>query len=210
MVSSIFLVRHAEAESNAKSYYGGWTDSPLTALGLKQAASLKKRLNHEPIGRVFCSDSKRARDTLELLELKCPVVFSKELRERNYGKLEGTNYEDDPQKEAHHNDPFAKAPGEGESAVEVQRRVWDFFQKRVFTAKEENVLVITHHGPLVTFACKFLGMSLHRWRAFKVGNASLSIIVKEEGLWRITLWNSLSLLGLQSYKPLFETNNEGI
>src|SRR3989344_7957164 len=73
MVSSIFLVRHAEAESNAKSYYGGWTDSPLTALGLKQAASLKKRLNHEPIGRVFCSDSKRARDTLELLELKCPV-----------------------------------------------------------------------------------------------------------------------------------------
>ncbi|RLG19614.1 hypothetical protein DRN67_02260 [Candidatus Micrarchaeota archaeon] len=204
MVNTIFIVRHAESESNAKRYYGGWTDSPLTELGLKQAESLKKRFDHEEIGRVFCSDSKRARDTLKLLDLNCPVEFAPELRERYYGSLEGKYYDDDPQAKRHHADPLAKAPGNGESAQQVQRRVWNYFQEKIFTAKEESILVLTHHGPIVTFACKFLQMPLRRWRAFKVGNASVSILIKEEGLWRITLWNSLSSLGLKSYGPLLE------
>ena len=203
MVSTIFLVRHAEAVANVAETYDGWHDTPLTPLGLQQATALKKRMTREGIAKVFCSDLKRAKQTLELLALKCPVEFSKALRERSYGKLEGTKWDADPLKKKHHFDVNAKPPG-GESPEEVQKRVWNFFEQEVFCAEEEKVLVLSHHTPLVVFACKFLDMPLARWRAFKLGNASLSIIINEDGLWRITLWNSMSSLGLQNYGPLLK------
>ncbi len=201
MVSTIFLVRHAEAVANIEETYDGWHDTALTPLGLQQATALKKRMDHEKVGKVFCSDLKRAKQTLELLELKCPIEFSKALRERSYGKLEGTRWDDDPLKKKHHMDPCARPP-DGESPEDVQAKVWDFFQKKVFTSPEEKVLVLSHHTPLVVFACKFLDMPLERWRAFKLGNESLSIIVYEDGFWRVSLWNSMSALGLQNYGPL--------
>jgi len=204
MVETIFLVRHAEAESNAQRFYGGWLDSPLTPLGLKQAESLKKRLGREDIGRTFCSDLQRAKQTYKLLDFKCPVKFTRALRERGYGTLEGVKYDDDPMRRKHHMDPRAKMPG-GESAAEVQKRVWLQFQENIFPAREEKVLVLTHHGPLVTFMCKFLGMPLSRWKAFKMGNAGLSILVKEDGLWRLKLWNSLSALGLLHDGPFLNS-----
>ncbi|VVC04655.1 2,3-bisphosphoglycerate-dependent phosphoglycerate mutase [Candidatus Burarchaeum australiense] len=203
MVDTIFLVRHAESEANKDRVYAGWSDSKLTALGMQQAESLKKRLGREGIGRVFSSDLERVRNTLGCLDLKCPVEFSSELRERNYGALEGTKWEDDPLRQKHHFDPLIRPPG-GESAKDVQLRTWHFFQKKVFMAQEEKVLVVSHHTPLVTFICKFLGMPLNRWRAFRLGNAGLCILINEDGLWRVSLWNSMSALGLQNYGPLLE------
>ncbi|MFA6035540.1 MAG: histidine phosphatase family protein [Candidatus Micrarchaeia archaeon] len=201
MVEKIFLVRHAEAKANEDMTYGGWLDSPLTPMGLEQARSLRKRFTHENIGKIFCSDLQRARDTLRLLDLKAPVEFSKALRERHYGKLEGSRWDDDPERKRHHMDPHAKAPG-GESIIDVQERVWDYFQQNVFCCNEHSVLVLSHHGPLVTFASRFLDMPIMRWRALQLGNAGLSILVKEEGIWRLKLWNSLSGLGLKTDRPL--------
>ena len=89
MAKKIFLVRHGEAESNTGNFFGGWMDVPLTALGRQQAALLSKRLAHEGIGRAYCSDLLRARQTLEEIGLDCPAEYSKELREKSYGELEG-------------------------------------------------------------------------------------------------------------------------
>ncbi len=201
MVEKIFLVRHAEAKANEEQVYGGWLDSPLTPMGLEQAKSLRKRFAYEHIGKVFCSDLERAKNTLKLLDLKAPVEFTKALRERHYGKLEGTKWADDPERKRHHMDPHEKAP-DGESPKEVQARVWNYFQKNVFCSDEHHVLVMSHHGPLVTFACRFLDMPIERWRALQLGNAGLSILVKEDGLWRMRLWNSMSGLGLKTDRPM--------
>lgn len=203
MAETIFLVRHGESESNEGRYFDGWGDSRLTSLGREQARLLRKRLQKEGMGRVFCSESARARETLSLLGMKCPAAYSKDLRERGYGELEGVCWADDKEKyERMHVDPHFCSKG-GESCGQVQKRVWDYFRSKVFPAKEEKVLVVSHHGPLVLLACKLLGVPLSRWRVLRLGNCGLCILTREDGLWRIKLWNSLSHYGLLNYSPLY-------
>ena len=98
MAEKIFLVRHGEADSNTGGFFAGWKDVSLTPLGHQQAVLLSKRLLHEPIGRAYCSDLLRARQTLEAISLVCPVEYSPALREKNYGELEGVRWEDNEKK----------------------------------------------------------------------------------------------------------------
>jgi len=201
MAETILLVRHGEAESNAGKYFGGWLDVPLTRLGKQQASALSRRLSKEPIGRTFCSDMLRTRGTLEHLSLSCPAEYSKELREKSYGELEGMRWDEDARLEKYHLDAYARAPG-GENCADVQKRVMEYFGRKVFPSREETVLVVSHHGPIVLFACKMLGVPLHNWRMLRLGNCGLSIFSLEGKMWRMRLWNSLSHHGLQSFQPL--------
>lgn len=209
MAETIFLVRHGEAESNVGKYFAGWLDVPLTQLGKQQALMLKKRLDREKIGRAFCSDLVRAKDTLAALSLSCPIEYAKELREKNYGKsLEGVRWEDNEEYDKYHLDAYVRGP-EGENGVDVQKRVVAYFEKKVFNAKEETVLVVSHHGPLVLIACSMLGMPVKNWRRLRLGNCGLCILKKEGKMWRVQLWNSLSTYGLASYGPLLGKEVKG-
>ncbi|MFA6328539.1 MAG: histidine phosphatase family protein [Candidatus Micrarchaeia archaeon] len=202
MARKIFLVRHGEAESNTGDFFGGWMDVPLTPLGRRQASLLSRRLAREGIGRAYCSDLLRARQTLECIGLDCPTEYAKELREKSYGKLEGVSWVGEEKKyEKYHSDAYARAPG-GENSVDVQKRAVSFIRKRVMEAKEEKVLVVSHHGPIVLFASEMLGMPVSNWRNLRLGNCGLCIFSKEGKKWRLTLWNSLSHYGLENFKPL--------
>jgi len=203
MAETIFIVRHGEAESNLGKYFGGQLDTPLTPLGRQQARVLQKRLSHEEIGKAFCSDLLRARETLEGISLKCPAEYSKELREKSYGELEGVRFDTETKYDKYHMDAYARAPG-GENSVDVQRRVAAYFKRKVFCAKEEKVLVVSHHGPIVLLVCDILGMPIKNWRRLRMGNCGLSILTREDNIWRLKLWNSLSHYGLLNFKPLLQ------
>ncbi|VVC00987.1 phosphoglycerate mutase GpmB [uncultured archaeon] len=202
MAETIFLVRHGEAESNVGRYFAGWLDDPLTPLGRRQALVLRKRLAKEGIGRAFCSDLARARQTLAAMDLPCPAEYSSALREKSYGRLEGTAWGKDEEKfDRYHTDAYSRAPG-GENSQEVQRRAVKFFNSKVLSAKEEKVLVVSHHGPIVLLACHLLGMPVKNWRKLRLGNCGLCILTREGSMWRLKLWNSLSHFGLESFSPL--------
>lgn len=204
MVETIFLVRHGEAESNLGKYFGGWLDVPLTPLGKQQALVLRKRLAHEGIKKAFCSDLLRAKETLEGLSLGCPVEYTKELREKSYGELEGVRFDTETKYDKYHTDATVRPPGGGENSMDVQKRVVTYFKKKIFNAKEEKVLVVSHHGPIVLVVCDLLGMPVKNWRRLRLGNCGLAIITKEDKVWRLKLWNSLSHYGLQNFKPLLQ------
>ncbi|MFA5930033.1 MAG: histidine phosphatase family protein [Candidatus Micrarchaeia archaeon] len=205
MARKIFLVRHGEADSNAGGFFAGWKDVPLTPLGHQQAVLLSRRLLHEPIGRAYCSDLLRAKQTLEGISLICPKVYSSALREKNYGELEGVKWEENEKKyEKYHLDSSARAPG-GENNEDVQRRVCEYFEKTIINSAEDQVLVVSHHGPLVLFACHMLGVPISNWRRLRLGNCGLSIFSKEGKTWRMTLWNSLSYSGLENFRPLLSS-----
>lgn len=86
----VILVRHAESEHHVRGLTGGWTDTPLTALGHEQARRLASRLHHElgdrPI-RVLTSDLRRARETADHVSAALGIepVLDRRLREYNNG-----------------------------------------------------------------------------------------------------------------------------
>ncbi len=201
MLDSFMLLRHAEAQSNHGKFFAGWTDCPLTPLGREQAALLSKRLGHEKFSHVFCSDLERAKDTLKHCGVKAPATFATELREKNYGKLEGVNWGGESQYYADHLDPFKVAPG-GESAQMVQTRVVDYFESTICKSDARHALIVSHHGPIMLLACHLLNIPLKNWRSLRMGNAGLSRFDFEEGLFRLTLWNSLSHLGMATNRRL--------
>ena len=205
MPKKIFLLRHGQSVSNLEHVFGGWSDNPLTELGILQAKALKKRLGHEKIEIAYCSDLVRTKQTIENADLGCNVVYSKAIRERSYGELEGISWIEMKNPEKYHVDHNSRPPG-GETPKEVQTRVVRYFKNTVAKDKHEKVLVIGHHGSLILLTMHLLGMPLKNWRRLALGNAGLSILSWEEGNWRLRLWNSLSSLGLKTSGELFKTN----
>lgn len=154
----IYYIRHGETQWNADGRLQGEQDIPLNDVGRKQAAhagrvlaGLFERHGHDKCALPFVSSPLgRARNTMELvrgvLELPIPdYAIDDRLREIGYGKWEGSTLA-----EVQRADPeiFAKrqvekwtvAPPGGESYVEVQQRVAEWYG----TLKDDTVTVA--HG----------------------------------------------------------------
>ncbi len=94
----IYLIRHAQCESNLKkNIVGGRANhSPLTSLGLRQAKTLASRLAREQVtfDGVYSSIAVRAKDTAEMVckEINFPldkIVLCEEFQEQTHGRWEG-------------------------------------------------------------------------------------------------------------------------
>jgi probable phosphoglycerate mutase len=59
----VLLVRHGEQQFFENIPLGEAYDAPLSELGRKQAEAVGERLKEARLGRVYCSDMKRAHDT---------------------------------------------------------------------------------------------------------------------------------------------------
>ena len=88
-MKQVILVRHGQSEYMAAGLKDGWTDSPLSEFGRKQAILTGKKLAHSLKGpfHFYCSDLARAQETAEIiggiLSQKPGAMFS--LREQNTG-----------------------------------------------------------------------------------------------------------------------------
>lgn len=88
----IYLVRHGQDDDSVR---GGWSNVPLTDLGIKQSADLANEIfvNKEQfnIGKIFSSDLTRAKQTALIIseKLSVPVKYDMDFREVNNGDLAG-------------------------------------------------------------------------------------------------------------------------
>jgi len=94
----LVLLRHGQSTWNKENCFTGWTDVPLTKLGVKEAKKAGKTLKKEGFifDVVFTNVLKRAIDTTnivlkEMKSKKIPVYKSWRLNERHYGALQGLN-----------------------------------------------------------------------------------------------------------------------
>ena len=93
---TILLVRHGETEWNRARRYQGWSDSPLTLLGVAQAQAIGHRLRALPeagAAEIIASPTGRARRTAEIiagcLGRTAPLSFDERLREISLGAWDG-------------------------------------------------------------------------------------------------------------------------
>ena len=173
------VVRHGESEANRARVFAGQTDSPLTALGRRQAKALAEALRPEPITRIVASDLSRARDTAEAIARPrgLPVETSASLREWDVGELVGL---DRAASEERFGDvarlfhPGSRVPG-GESLEEVVARVRGFLEELTPRALGQTVCLVAHGMTNRIIAAYYLG-TLPRVAQGNSANTNVTVI----------------------------------
>jgi probable phosphoglycerate mutase len=92
----LIVVRHAEPSGGAQSRCHGSLDHGLSTVGRAQARALAQKLRETEIAAVVASPIGRALDTAQEItrHLGLPVVVDDDLRELEFGELEGLRYEE--------------------------------------------------------------------------------------------------------------------
>jgi probable phosphoglycerate mutase len=164
---NIFLIRHGFSCGNAKEgVIGQENESPLTDLGVEQAALLAKRLQSEDIqfDKIFSSTYKRAKQTAEILFPKSKIIFSDALVEYSPGDWRGKEraeiFSDPKNVEKMNNLQMDFVFPNGESLNQVARRMSSFIETNILhndellakiKDKKANVAVISHGQSIKTF-----------------------------------------------------------
>lgn len=88
-MKELILVRHGQSEHMVAGLVGGWTDSPLTLLGRKQASCTGYKLSNILVSpfQFYSSDLPRAAETARIIGeiLSKPPVLVPDLRENSSG-----------------------------------------------------------------------------------------------------------------------------
>ncbi len=182
-MSRLLLVRHGVTEFNSTRRFAGYSDVELSAAGYNQVERLRDRLENERIDAVYSSDLRRALVTAEVISSghEVDIVSCSELREINYGDVEGLTFEEISRlypEVAELVTSFSlrlKFPG-GESFEGFIARTNKFLGKLERHEPSQTVLIVSHSGPLRVLVCHLLGIDQSHWRQFRIDNASLSIM----------------------------------
>jgi len=194
-------VRHGNTELNSAQIFVGHIDVELSASGYRQVERLRDRLSAEKIDIIYSSDLKRALVTAETIASRhqLAVIACPELREINYGSLDGLTFEEIKRLYPEVAQLCAdwslqlKFP-DGESVDELKQRVGRFLDRLKQHTPEQTVLIVAHGGPLRLMVCSLLEIDLWHWRQIHLDLASLSIVDTYPEVAVISLLNDTSHL----------------
>lgn len=160
---TLYLVRHGETDWNKKGIIQGHKDSALTKGGEEQVRQTASELKAVNFDMIFSSDLHRAYRTAEIINLERKLVIqtSKALRERSYGKYDGTAREEYKKKFQHIMDKVNemslkerlnyKFDVDIETEEEVISRFITQLREISLAYPKKNILVVSHGGCLRTF-----------------------------------------------------------
>jgi alpha-ribazole phosphatase len=182
-MTRFLLVRHGETELQSSLRYWGRTDVPLAKSGIQQAECLRDRLAEEKILSVYSSSLKRAELTAQIIASAhgLQVEVCPELREVDFGQLEGLNYKEIEERFPEIARLWASRSEDliypaGESLSELEKRVGQFKARMNKESPPGTVLIVAHAGVLRSLICQMLELRpQHRWN-IRVDLASLSVV----------------------------------
>jgi len=183
-----WLVRHGETEWARLGRHTGRTDIPLTETGREQARTIGRRLAGITFGLVLTSPLSRAAETAELAGLGEVAVVDPDLREWDYGALEGrltAEIREDYPGWSIWTGPWP----DGETVEQVGARA-DRVLARI-RAADGDVLVFSHGHFLRVLAARWLGLAPEDGALFALATGTLSTLGYEHGTAVIVSWSEL-------------------
>lgn len=213
MSERLLLVRHGLTEWNRDGRFQGHLDPALSSEGRTQASLLAARLAAEPSdipSRIVSSPLLRALQTAETIADAAAVprglvVPDRGLMELGQGAWEGRTHAElaasDPERYSAWRAASGSwhAPPDGEAAEDAGERVRVALDHAIEASDLDGawpLCVVGHGGSLRLAAGLLLDLEpAHSW-ALELDNASLSILERDAGAWRLVTWNDVShLLG---------------
>jgi len=178
----VTLLRHAEVDDRYKNCYNGHNDIGLCQNGEVQAREIAKKLDALEFDTVFCSDLRRAKETLRHSLHANNAIYTKSLREKSWGKHEGLGFEEIiAQGEIEYIDFLQWVQAlDGERHEEYIKRIEEFFFGFLPSLEKENILVVTHAGVIRVLFFLIKNISLEEAFATKVENCSLTVVDLKE------------------------------
>jgi broad specificity phosphatase PhoE len=156
----LFLVRHGETKENEAGIMMGHHHGILTEKGKDQARETALALKDKKFDHIYSSDLNRCMDTAEIIKEfhpDTPLTFTKELRERNLGILQGQKA-----KEVDWMKITGDALGQGkiedgESIAELKSRALNFVEQLYGQHPNDSILLISHNGWIKQIISHFTG-----------------------------------------------------
>lgn len=149
--NNYFVMRHGEADSNAKAIVSSLPDNPhhLTEKGKKQIVKEIKILKTKKIDFIYSSDFIRTKETAlivaEALSIsKESIVYDERIREINAGDFNLKPIEEYRKFFSKQIEKFKKRPQGGETVHDVKIRAGKFLYDIDLRNKDKNILIITH------------------------------------------------------------------
>ena len=184
MTTTLILLRHGQTDWNLHHRYQGNTEIPLNATGEKQAREVREKLQGFRFDAVYCSDMDRAKTTARLaLKGLYPydrIKFDRRLRERSFGTYEGGPYDKDKlptaYREAMDADPEGFSFPEGESLLDVEKRVRPFYEELLAKHAGHTVLIVAHGSLLSILTFIIRGEPVLDKNRYRLPNAEPVVI----------------------------------
>ncbi len=202
----IYFVRHGESEGNAGHLVQN-KKTPLSEKGRKQAEALAERLANTPIDVIYASMYERARETADIINkvLKKEIIYTEFLGEKKQPtEIEGKIWNDPTtasflKARDEHQDDAAWHYSDEDNFFDFTGRVMKFFDV-LEKETRENVLVVTHGGPIATLLYRMafgkpeLTEPFYRFMDFLfMSNTGVTLCERRDnGQYKLISWNDRS------------------
>jgi broad specificity phosphatase PhoE len=196
-VTTFLLIRHALCDPVGISIAGRTAGVHLNDAGRRQAAALAGRLGRLPIAAIRSSPLERAVETAEPLAaaLNLHVIEDAGLNEVDFGEWTGRTLAEldglPEWRDFNERRSSTRIPG-GETIAEVvSRSLATLEQVRGSPELTGRLVALVSHGDLLrSLVAHCIGMNPDALHRIEVAPASVSILLSEDGNWRLLLLNS--------------------
>ncbi len=200
----ILLVRHGQSEAFVEGrpfpLVDGQGDPPLSVLGRFQAEALRDRLRTEPIDAIYASNLQRTSQTMTPLAeaLGLSIGIDADLREVHLGEGEGGRFrqmaaDEHPAVVAlRMNREWGEIPG-AETNEQLRARTVAAVERIARRHPDQLVAVCCHGGVVGALVGHAAGVDAHTFVGGR--NASISMIVVQDGPWVIRSFNDAAHCG---------------
>jgi len=173
--TTIIFVRHGATDYPEDKIYSENDGPSINKAGRLQAERLGGWIKGEDIAAVFVSPSMRTIETalpiVKTLNLEYKILD--DLKERGFGIWEGLTFKEIGELygdglEKWKRDPINYTPEDGESIIDLQKRVTNVVQYAVQEHKGNKVVMVTHMGPIRVAIAMALQIPLTNYRHVQI------------------------------------------
>lgn len=176
-MTTIYLIRHAEAEGNLYRRVHGWYDSLITENGYRQIAALEERFRDIHIDAVYSSDLFRTRTTARAIyrSKNLPLRTEPGLRELNLGEWEDRTFgavrHSDPQQMDLFNrtDPAWEVE-KAETFFQLGDRLYETVGRLAKRHPDQSVAMFSHGMAIRQFLGRVKNIPPEEWHAMPHGD----------------------------------------
>lgn len=184
----VWLIRHGSSQMAGSGRWQGWTDTPLSQDGERQARACFVSGALPEVATVYSSPLRRCTESAKIIKPQAQIILDNRLRTRHLGKWEGWTTEDIIRDGGEWFSPFAEgSPPGGESLEGLRARISDFLDE-LRLGQLESYVVVTHGAvigtvllslgerPVIVPPCSHVvvGRSKHAFKLLKGPSGSVS------------------------------------